>query len=36
MGEFATEMKAIGINAIGSCCGSTPAHTAAISQALNF
>ena len=35
MGEFATEMKTIGINAIGSCCGSTPAHTAAISQALN-
>ena len=35
MGEFATEMKELGITAIGSCCGSTPAHTAAISRALN-
>ena len=35
MGEFATEMKALGIKAIGSCCGSTQSHTAAIAQALN-
>lgn len=35
MGEFATEMKALGIKAIGSCCGSTQTHTAAIAQALN-
>ena len=35
MGEFATEMKALGIKAIGACCGSTSAHTAAIAQALN-
>ena len=35
MGEFAAEMKTLGITAIGSCCGSTKAHTAAISQALN-
>ncbi len=33
MGEFANEMKALGIKAIGSCCGSTPEHTAAIAQA---
>ena len=35
MGEFATEMKELGINAIGSCCGSTNVHTAAIAHALN-
>lgn len=35
MGEFATEMKELGINAIGSCCGSTNFHTAAIAHALN-
>lgn len=35
MGEFATQMKELGINAIGSCCGSTAVHTAAIAQALN-
>ena len=35
MGGFATEMKELGINAIGSCCGSTNVHTAAIAQALN-
>lgn len=35
MGEFALEMKALGIKAIGSCCGSTELHTAAIAQALN-
>jgi len=34
MGEFALEMKALGINAIGSCCGSTHEHTAAIAGAL--
>jgi 5-methyltetrahydrofolate--homocysteine methyltransferase len=34
MGEFATEMKALGIKAIGSCCGSTSVHTAAIAGAL--
>lgn len=35
MGEFATQMKELGINAIGSCCGSTAVHTAAIAQVLN-
>lgn len=34
MGEFATEMKSIGITAIGSCCGSDKTHTAAIAKAL--
>ena len=34
MALFATEMQRIGVNIIGSCCGSTPAHTAAISSAL--
>jgi len=33
MGKYAIEMKGIGVNVIGSCCGSTPAHTAAISAA---
>ena len=34
MGKYATEMKGIGVNVVGSCCGSTPAHTAAISAAV--
>jgi 5-methyltetrahydrofolate--homocysteine methyltransferase len=34
MGEFAAEMKALGINAIGACCGSTKEHTAAIAKVL--
>ena len=34
MASFASEMKALGVNIIGSCCGSTPAHTAAIAKAL--
>jgi 5-methyltetrahydrofolate--homocysteine methyltransferase len=34
MAAYAREMKAIGINAVGSCCGSTPAHTASIAAAL--
>lgn len=34
MAEFAKEMKNIGVNIVGSCCGSSPAHTAAISSAL--
>ncbi|MBI3430295.1 MAG: homocysteine S-methyltransferase family protein [Actinobacteria bacterium] len=34
MGKFACEMQELGVNIIGSCCGSTPAHTAAISEAL--
>lgn len=34
MGLFAKEMQGIGVNIVGSCCGSSPAHTAAISSAL--
>ena len=34
MAKYAKEMKEIGINVIGSCCGSTPKHTKAISEAV--
>lgn len=34
MAKFADEMKTLGVNIIGSCCGSTPAHTAAIANAI--
>ncbi len=34
MGKYATEMKSLGVNVVGSCCGSTPAHTASISAAV--
>lgn len=34
MAVFATDMTALGIKALGSCCGSTPEHTAAISGVL--
>lgn len=34
MGKYATEMKDLGVNVVGSCCGSTPAHTATISAAV--
>ena len=34
MAKYASHMKEIGVNIIGSCCGSTPAHTAAISDAV--
>ena len=33
MGQFAREMQELGVNVIGSCCGSTPAHTRAIAEA---
>lgn len=35
MAKFAQEMNALGVNIIGSCCGSTPAHTSAISKEIN-
>lgn len=35
MGEFAQTMRDLGINIVGSCCGSTPAHTKAIRAALS-
>lgn len=34
MGAFAQQMRDLGINIVGSCCGSTPAHTKAIRAAL--
>lgn len=34
MGEFALEMKELGIKAIGTCCGSTHEHTAAIAKVI--
>ena len=34
MGAFAQEMQDLGIDIVGSCCGSTPAHTRAIRSAL--
>lgn len=34
MGAFAKQMRHLGINIVGSCCGSTPAHTKAIREAL--
>lgn len=34
MAEYALKMKAMGIKYIGACCGSTPAHIAAMGQAL--
>ncbi len=34
MAKHANKMKEIGVNIIGSCCGSTPAHTAAIAAAI--
>ncbi len=35
MAKFADEMKELGVNIVGSCCGSTPAHTAAIAKEIN-
>lgn len=35
MGEFAQTMRGLGINIVGSCCGSTPAHTRAIRNSLS-
>ena len=34
MAKYASDMKALGINVIGSCCGSTPAHTKAMKAAI--
>ena len=30
MAEWATDMRELGIDVIGACCGSTPAHIAAM------
>jgi 5-methyltetrahydrofolate--homocysteine methyltransferase len=34
MAEHAEDLRALGIDLIGACCGSTPEHTAAISKAI--
>ena len=34
MAKYAIEMKGIGVNVVGSCCGSTPSHKAAIAAAV--
>ncbi len=35
MAIYAAEMKAMGVNIVGSCCGSTPEHTQAIAAAIS-
>jgi 5-methyltetrahydrofolate--homocysteine methyltransferase len=35
MAKFAEEMQTLGVSIIGSCCGSTPAHTSAIAKEIN-
>ena len=34
MAKYAQDMKELGVNVIGSCCGSSPAHTKAMSEAI--
>jgi 5-methyltetrahydrofolate--homocysteine methyltransferase len=34
MADYAVKMRALGVNWIGACCGSTPAHIAAMKEAL--
>ena len=34
MAKYAQEMKELGVNVIGSCCGSTPAHTKAMAAVI--
>ncbi len=34
MAKYAVDMKELGVNVIGSCCGSSPAHTKAMSEAV--
>jgi 5-methyltetrahydrofolate--homocysteine methyltransferase len=35
MAEYAVKMRSLGINIIGACCGSTPAHIVAMKEALS-
>ncbi|MCB0111132.1 MAG: homocysteine S-methyltransferase family protein [Caldilineaceae bacterium] len=35
MADFALRLRNLGVNIIGACCGSTPAHVAAMGQALS-
>ena len=34
MAKYAAKMKEMGVNIVGSCCGSSPLHTAAIAKAI--
>lgn len=34
MADYAVQLRNLGINVVGACCGSTPAHIAAMAQAL--
>ena len=34
MARYAAEMKDLGVNIVGSCCGSSPTHTQSIAAAL--
>ena len=36
MAAYAKSMREIGVNIVGSCCGSTPSHTEAIAAALRY
>lgn len=36
MGEYATKMRALGVNYVGACCGSTPEHIRAMREALGL
>jgi 5-methyltetrahydrofolate--homocysteine methyltransferase len=35
MAAFAVEMRELGIDVIGACCGSSPTHMSAISEAIS-
>lgn len=35
MADYAVRLRALGVNVIGACCGSTPAHIAAIADSLH-
>jgi methionine synthase I (cobalamin-dependent) len=36
MAEYALRMRELGVGVIGACCGSTPAHVAAMRAALDL
>ena len=36
MAEYAVRMRELGVGVIGACCGSTPAHVAAMRAALDL
>ena len=36
MADYATKMRALGVNVLGACCGSTPEHIRAMREALGL